>query len=56
MNNVLEPEYPRIFFVSAALRWLHNLGFDVIKNKKGTYVDGHEREDVIDIARNSYKK
>ena len=31
--------------MATALRWLHNLGVDVIKNK-GTYVDCHERDDV----------
>ena len=40
VNNVLEPGYPRRISISTALRWLHNLGFQVIKKKKGTYVDG----------------
>ena len=26
---------------------MHELGFDVVSNKNGTFVDGHEREDVV---------
>ena len=26
---------------------VHHLGFSVVDAKKGTYVDGHEREDVV---------
>ena len=55
-NNVLEPGYPRRVSVTTALRWLHNLGFQVIKKKKGTYVDGHEREDVIEYRQKFLKK
>jgi hypothetical protein len=28
-------------------KWLNRLGFYAIKEKKGVYVDGHERADVI---------
>ena len=55
-NNVLEPGYPRRVSVTTALHWLHNLGFQVIKKKKGTCVDGHEREDVIDYRQKFLKK
>ena len=48
VNNVLEPGYPRKVSVATALLWLLSVGFQVIKKKKGTYVDGHERADVID--------
>ena len=27
---------------------MHELGFSIIDAKKGTYVDGHEREDVME--------
>lgn len=47
-NSVLEPRYPRKISVSTAQRWLHNLGFQVIKKKKGTYIDGHKRSDVVE--------
>ena len=43
---MLEPGYPHRILVAKACRWLHNLGFQVITKKKGTHVDGHERDDV----------
>ena len=27
---------------------MHELGFEVVSKKKGTFVDGHEREDVVE--------
>ena len=30
------------------LRWVHGLGFKVQVQKKSLYVDGHEREDVVE--------
>ena len=56
LNSVLEPGYPRKVSLSTALRWLHNLGFQVIKKKKGTYVDGHERADVVDYRKKFLRK
>ena len=32
---------------STAVRWLKKLGFKLRKVSKGIYVDGHEREDVV---------
>jgi len=29
-------------------RWLHKLGYSMTEVKKGVYVDGHERKDVIE--------
>jgi len=31
----------------AARRWLRKLGYELKECKKGIYVDGHEREDVV---------
>lgn len=28
-------------------KWMHELGFEVLQAKKGTFVDGHERDDVV---------
>ena len=36
VNSVLEPDYSGRISFSTALHWVHNLGFDVIKKKKGT--------------------
>ena len=33
--------------VETARKWLHELGFEVLDKKKGVYLDGHEREDVV---------
>jgi len=33
--------------LSIVYLWLPRLGFYVTESKKGVYVDGHEREDVI---------
>ena len=56
VNSVLEPGSPRKLSISTTLHWLCNLGFEVIKKKKGTYVDGHEREDVIDYRQKFLRK
>ena len=56
VNNVLEPGYPRRNFLATARRWLHNLGFRVIKKQKGTYVDGHERSDVVEYRKKYLRK
>jgi len=32
---------------STARRWLAKLGYELKEVKKGVYVDGHEREDVV---------
>ena len=50
----LPPNFPRNIALRTAIRWLHNkLGFKPMSRKKGIYIDGHEREDVIK-DRNSF--
>lgn len=39
---------------STAHTWLHQLGFRYKKAKKGIYVDGHDREDVVDFRNNVF--
>ena len=34
-----------------ARRWLHKLGFEKISSKKGIYIDGHERADVVEYRK-----
>ena len=46
-NETLEPGFPRHILVETARKWMHQLGFEVLSKKKGTIVDGHEREDVV---------
>ena len=46
-NSTLEPGFPRTVSLTTSLRWLHHLGFLVLTPKKGVFVDGHERPDVV---------
>ena len=46
-SHHLSPHFPGMISLCTAIRWLHNLGFKPISHKKGTYIDGHEREDVV---------
>lgn len=46
-NSILDPGYPRKVSVQTARKWLHDLGFMVLNKKKGVYIDGHERDDVV---------
>jgi hypothetical protein len=41
------PHFPRSISLRTAVRWLHHLGFKPVSHKKGVYIDGHEREDVV---------
>ena len=47
-NRVLEPGYPRKIGLETARKWFHHLEFHVLDQKKGVYIDGHEREDVTE--------
>ena len=46
-SHVLPANLPRTISLRTANRWLHHLGFNPSSHKKGSYVDGHEREDVV---------
>ena len=39
---------------TATYKWLNRLGFHATEEKKGVYVDGHERADVIDYCQNEF--
>ena len=47
-NSTLEPGFPRRISVETARKWLHEMGFEVLTARKGVFVDGHERSDVIE--------
>ena len=55
-NETLEPGFPRKVSVETARMWLHELGFEVVAKKKGTFVDGHEREDVVEYRTKFLRK
>ena len=46
-SHVLSSNMPRTISIRTANRWLHQFGFTPQSHKKGPYVDGHEREDVV---------
>ena len=48
--STLQPSFPRHISIETARKWLHHLGFEVIKDGKGIYIDGHEREDAVDTG------
>ena len=50
-NETLEPGFPRKVSVQTARKWMHELGFIVLDAKKGTFVDGHERNDVVEYRK-----
>ena len=50
-NSTLEPGYPRSISVETGRRWLHELGFEIITPRKGIFIDGHERQDVVDYRK-----
>ena len=51
VQHNLDANLPRRISVRTATRWLHHLGLRPQSHKKGAYVDGHEREDVIKSRR-----
>ena len=48
VSETLEPGFPRKISVKTARYWVHELGFEVLALKKGCYVDGYERADVVE--------
>ena len=46
-SSHLPPFFPRSVSLRTAIRWLRHLGFKPKSHKKGVYIDGHEREDVV---------
>ena len=46
-NQTLEPRFPRKISLETARKWVLELCFNVVRKKKGTYVDGNEHDDVV---------
>ena len=51
VQHNLDANLPRRISVRTATQWLHHLGLRPQSHKKGAYVDGHEREDVVKSRR-----
>ena len=47
ITSFRHPIFPRSVSLRTAIRWLHHLGFKSKNHKKGVYINGHEREDVV---------
>ena len=47
-NSTLEPGFPRQISVETAQKWLPKMGFEVLTARKGLFIDGHERLDVME--------
>ena len=50
-HETLEPGFPRRIHRETACLWMHKMGFEVLSHKKGTFVDGHERQDVVEYRK-----
>lgn len=50
-NETLEPGFPRKIGVETARKWMHEMGFQVPTSTKGSFVDGHERPDVVEYRK-----
>ena len=46
-NSTLEPGFSRKVSVQITPKWLHEKGFEVLYARKGIFIDGHERPDVV---------
>ena len=55
-NETLEPGFPRCIHLETARKWMHEMGFQVLTHKKGTFVDGHERADVVEYRKKFLRK
>lgn len=47
LNATLEPGFPWSIALESGRKWMHTLGFEFFHAKKGTFVNGHERDDVV---------
>lgn len=55
VNDILLPSLniPSEIGETTAISWLKKIGFKIRRVRKGVFVDGHEREDVVK-ARNEF--
>ena len=55
-NSNLEPGFPCQISIETSRKWIHEMDFEVLTGRKGIFVDGHERPDVIESGKkNSHK-
>ncbi len=46
--RVHHPQVPSSISDRTAVRWLYQIGFKPVSTKKGIFIDGHERSDVVE--------
>ena len=52
----MQPGFPRQISVETTRQWMHKLGFEVMLKRKGTFVDGHERVDVVEYHKKFFRQ
>ena len=50
-NSNLEPGFPCQISIETSRKWIHEMDFEVLTGRKGIFVDGHERPDVIESGK-----
>ncbi len=55
-NTTLQLEHHVKFLLQVARNWLHDMGFNVRRITKRVYVDGHERQDVVEYRGDFLKR
>ena len=53
-NENFEPGFPRKTGVETARNWIYEMGYEVLRSKKGVYVDSHESDDVVLYQKTSF--
>ena len=46
-KKTLEPGFPRKVGLETARKWMHEMGYEVLRSKKGAYLDGHKHDNVV---------
>jgi hypothetical protein len=49
-----KPKDWKPFSKTATYKWLNRLGFNITKEKKGVYINGHEKEDIINYCQKEF--
>ena len=54
-NETLEPGFPTKITVETARKWMLELG-SMLKKKKGTFINGHQRDDVVEYRKTFFRQ
>ena len=56
LHKIVGYPQPTDLSVRHATRWLHHIGLEFRELKNGSYIDGHERQDVVDFCSKFFKR